>query len=231
MTAYDTAVTDLNTLANPGSYGWTPQTPTSTIINAYNDFLSQVQQFSAADQATMQNTEEWITLQVHGPTGSAYDPTLTQSSAAYLSTLVASLGQAPAASPPANSGGFNPGGGTAAAGGGGGSVTPQPITASAAATAAAGGASPPQSNTLPSGSSQAIMPVKNTASPAAAAATAAQPASIVVAPKPGVSIPAAVFIGLGALLLGGVLVFMFQPEMLGMQKNPIKKKRRKKRKS
>src|ERR1700690_2172393 len=156
MTAYDTAVTDLNTLANPGSYGWTPQTPTSTIINAYNDFLSQVQQFSAADQAAVQNTEEWITLQVHGPTGSAYDPTLTQSSAAYLSTLVASLGQAPAASPPANRGGFTRGGGPAGTGRGVGGATPRPTPSVATPTAAAGGATPPQSNTLASGSSQAI---------------------------------------------------------------------------
>ena len=213
--SYNQAMYDLQALTTA---------PASAVAGLVQDLRAQVENgFLSPDNTDVAGTADYHTLisssdvsaihaaaatvlaQVQGITGTTPTPTPAP---------VQSL-------PPSNSGGFNPGGGSssgsAAAAGGGGSVTPQKIVTPTAAAAGVTQTTPPNPG--------AIVTVNNTTP---AQPTTATPSVAIV--KQGVSIRATVFVALGALLLGGVLVYMFQPELLGMKKNPLPKKRRRKRK-
>jgi hypothetical protein len=228
MTAYDNAITDLNSLASPASYGWTPTTPTTTLVNAYNDLLAQVNSFSAADQATIQSAEGWQTLQLHGPNAATFDPVATQSAATSLVNLVTSMQTASVATftPPTNNGGLSPGGTTQS--------HPRGVLSNNPASAVANSGSPPAG-------SASSGPAPSAGATSSAAITTypitCPPGSVLVnggcsdvAPKAGVSLGATVLIALGAIFLGGAFVFMFQPELIGMKKrNPVRKRRKKRK--
>lgn len=189
--------------------------PDNTDVAGTADYHTLI---SSSDLSAIHSAAATVLAQVQGITGTTPTPTPAP---------VQSL-------PPSNSGGFSPGGGSSsgstAAAGGGGSVTPQKIVTPAAAAAGVTQTAPPNPGAIVNVTTAPITcPPGSTQLTDGSCSDATQPG---LAPTRGVSIPAALFIGLGALLLGGVLVYMFQPELLGMKKNPLpKKRRRKKRKS
>ena len=224
---YNEALGYLTQLVNEGIYGGETG---AAVIDAFNNLQTAVGQMAPADTATVEATPEWSTLMDQSRVISAdvtqFDRNVAGQAASSLIPIVQGLAANPASStpaqtftPPSNQGGFTPVQPVKAVG-------PAPLVASAAATAT-GGSTPstsivPTTTSTPAQSGPSGVQTSNTAP--------GTQITVATTPKPGFSVGATVFVALGALLLGGVLVYMFQPQLLGMRENPLPKKKRKRKK-